>query len=126
VETDPAGVDAPSMTSTLHLGLPLLTLVVGSVLPALTALVTNRFASSTVKTLVLAVLSVVTAAAEQAVANGGDIDVAAFATTALVQFILAVAVHHQVTKPVGLTGGDGAIARAIPGGLGAPTEPFEV
>jgi hypothetical protein len=114
------------MTSTLHLSLPLLTLVVGSALPSLTALVTNRFATSTMKTAILAALSLLTAAGEQAVTDGGDFDVAHFLAVALVQFILAVAVHYQVTKPAGLTGGNGAIARAIPGGIGAPTKPFEV
>jgi len=111
---------------TLHVDLALLTLAVGTLLPAVTAFVTHRFATAIVKTAILALLSLLTAAGETAVTNGGDFDAGAFLTTAVVQLILGIAVHYQIMKPAGLTGSAGAIARAVPGGLGEPREPYEV
>jgi hypothetical protein len=111
---------------TIHLALPLLTLLVGTLLPAVTALVTDRFASTAWKTGVLAVLALLASAGQQAITNGGDFDVAGFVGTAVAQLVVAIATHYTVLKPAGLTGTNGAIARRFPLGIGASRDGLEV
>jgi hypothetical protein len=102
----------------IQIDLTVLSVLTSLVLPAAVAAVTDRFAASWVKTTALAVLSLLAAAAQTAYSDGGSFDLAGFLGTALAQVILAIAVHFQVLKPLGLTGSAGFIARMLPGGLG--------
>lgn len=97
-----------------------LTFLVGTVLPMVVALVTNRWASSTLKALVLIVLSVVTGWLTSLQATGGTFELEAAVTSMFVAFITAVGMHFGLlqSRVLGLTGRDGAIAKGIPGGIG--------
>lgn len=97
-----------------------LTLVALVLLPSLTGFVTQRLAHPGLKAGVLAVLVLITSAVNEALAAGGILafDVSSFLAHSLILFLGAVATHYGLLKPVGLTGGDGAIARAVPAGIG--------
>lgn len=99
----------------------LLTLLVSVGLPALVALVTQRMASSGLKATVLAALAAVTGLASElldALVHHTAFDVGAALIAWLTAFVIAVAVHYGLLKPAGVTGSQGAIAQAVPGGIG--------
>ncbi len=93
--------------------------VLAVVLPMLTALVTNRVAASWVKSVVLIVLSVVAGVLQTILQNDGAFDVRTTLFNAVLTFALAVNAHFGFLKPAQITGSDGAIAKALPGGVGA-------
>lgn len=95
-----------------------LTFVIGTVLPMIVALVTNRFADSAVKAGVLVLLSVIGGALAQIQAAGGRFDLVETLTAVFMTFVTAVGLHFGLLKVVGLTGSGGAIARKVPGGIG--------
>lgn len=100
----------------------LLTLLVSVVLPALVALVTRRMASSGLKAVVLVGLAAVTGFLSElldALVHATVFDLGAALMMWLTAFIVAVAAHYGLLKPTGVTGSQGAIANAVPGGLGA-------
>jgi hypothetical protein len=96
-----------------------LTFVIATVLPAVTALVVKRFASSSAGAMVLLFLSVVTGALTSIQASGGSFELKTAAVGVFVAYVTAVASHFGLLKPAGVTGSDGAIQRAIPGGVGS-------
>lgn len=99
----------------------MLTLLVSLVLPMLVALATTRLAAPRLKAVVLAVLAAVTGFLSElldALVNGTAYDLGAAFSTWTYAFILAVAAHFGLLKPAGVTGSSGAIAKALPGGLG--------
>lgn len=90
-----------------------LSLLVAVVLPALVALVTKRFASGAVKSLVLLFLTIVLGFVTELQNNGGgpfDLEIAIRNT--VVAFVIAVAVHYGLLQPLQITGKDGAIQKA--------------
>ena len=95
-----------------------LTFAVATVLPALVALVTSKFASSKFKGVVLAALSALTGVVTSLQATDGALDLKVAFTSFVITFVTAVAVHYGLLKPVGLTGSNGAVANAVPSGLG--------
>lgn len=95
-----------------------LTFAVATVLPALVALVTSKFASSALKGVLLAALSAVAGVLTTVQANGGQFDWKVALTGFVMTFVTAVAVHYGFLKPVGVTGSDGAIQEAVPAGVG--------
>lgn len=102
----------------------LLTLLVSVVLPAAVALVTQRLASSGVKALMLAFLAAVTGFLSElldALVTALPFDLGAALMSWLTVFIVAVASHYGLLKPTGVTGTDGALARAVPAGVGKPS-----
>lgn len=96
-----------------------LNLAISFFLPVLVALVTKRFADSSVKAIVLALLSVVTGWLTSLQATGGTFEVKSAITSVLVSFAMAVAVHFGLWAPVKVTGRDGLVQMALPGGLGS-------
>lgn len=96
-----------------------LAFLIGTVLPAVTAFVTQRFATGAVKSLTLLALSLISGGAASLVATDGDFELKAAIIGFFVTFVTGVASHFGLLKPVGLTGTDGAIARSVPGGLGS-------
>lgn len=104
---------------------PWLNFAIGVLLPAVVALVTHRFADGTVKALVLLFLSALTGVGTQIAANNGDFDVAPAAMAVLTAFGSAVLAHYGLLKPAGVTGSEGVIARAVPGGLGGSGEAYQ-
>jgi hypothetical protein len=95
-----------------------LNLVLGVVLPMLTALVTARFANAAVKSLVLALLSIIAVALQGILQNGDILHVKPFIYTVAFQFLVAVGAHFGLLKPISLTGTAGAIQTAAPAGIG--------
>ena len=95
-----------------------LTVITGTILPMLVALVTHQLASSKYKTVVLAVLSVVAGVATQMLHNGGHLVVSQAALMSVASFGIAAVAHEGALKPLGLTGSDGWLNARIPGGLG--------
>ena len=102
--------------------LDLLNLLLAAVLPVLTALVTARFASSALKTLVLIVLTVISTALQGVFADSGQLPVREFVIATTLQFLLSVGFHFGLLKPTGITGEAGAVALAVPVGLGGPSQ----
>jgi hypothetical protein len=98
-----------------------LTFIIGTVLPAVVALVTKRFADGTVKAGVLVLLSVLFGTLVQIQASGGTFDLVETLVAVFMTFVTAAASHFALLKPVGVTGSEGAIARSVPGGLGSDT-----
>lgn len=97
-----------------------LTFLVSTVLPMVVAFVTNRWASSTLKAMVLIVLSVLTGWLTSLQATGGTFEVKAAVVGMFVSFITAVGMHFGLlqSRVLGLTGRDGAIAKTMPAGIG--------
>src|SRR5690348_3521771 len=95
-----------------------LTFVVGTILPAVVALVTQRCTSSAVKAVVLAALSAVAGVVTSVQEANGQFDWKSALSLFIVTFVTATAVHFGLLKPAGVTGTDGAIASAVPGGVG--------
>lgn len=95
-----------------------LTLLLSVFLPMIVALVTKQVASGTLKSIVLLALAAVTGTLTTIQANGGTFDWKAALTATIISFIVAVGTHFGLLKPTGVTGSEGAIQTAVPGGLG--------
>jgi hypothetical protein len=96
-----------------------LNLLISTALPIVVAIVTKRFANSQVKAVVLIALSVITGWLTSLQATGGSFELKSAITSTIVSFVTAVAVHFGLLAPAGVTGRDGVISRAIPGGVGS-------
>lgn len=96
-----------------------LTFVVGTILPAAVALVTQRCTSSAVKAAVLAALSAIAGVATSVQEANGHFEWKSALSLFIVTFVTATAVHFGLLKPAGVTGTNGAIATALPGGVGS-------
>lgn len=95
-----------------------LAFIVGTVLPAVVALVTKRFAGGAVKAVVLVVLSVLGGWLVQLQATGGTFAVKDTLVSVFMTLVTAVAAHFGLLKPLNVTGAQGVIARAVPAGIG--------
>ena len=95
-----------------------LTFVIATVLPALVALITKKCRSSAFKGVLLAAVSAVAGVATSVQVAGGELEWKTALTSAIITFVTATATHYGLLKPTGVTGTDGAIATAVPGGLG--------
>jgi hypothetical protein len=95
-----------------------LTFLVSTALPMVVALITNRLASGTVKSLTLLLLAVITGWATSLYATGGVFELKAAAVGIVVSFITAVGSHFGLLAPSGVTGKNGGIAVNLPEGLG--------
>lgn len=102
--------------------LDLLNVLLAVALPVVTALVTARFANSTVKTVVLIALTVITTALQQVFDDNGEFKAEDFAYTTSLQFLMSVGFHFGLLKPIKITGESGAVARAVPAGVGGPSQ----
>lgn len=105
------------MDTVVTVDLALLAFVGGTLVPALVALVARRRAHPAVKgglNFVLALAAGLVAAAQAAdgvVSKEGAVAV-------LFSVVTAQAMHLGLLKPFGITGANGAIAKAVPGGIG--------
>ena len=100
--------------------LDVLNMVLAVVLPMLTALVTARFASSQVKTVVLVALTVISTALQRVFDDGGSVNWKQFLMTTGLQFLMSVGFHFGLLKPTGVTGAGGVVASSVPQGVGGP------
>jgi hypothetical protein len=95
-----------------------LTLLLSLVLPMLVALVTKQVASPKLKSVLLLALSAITGTLTSIAAAGGEFEWKAAVIGTVLSFIVAVGTHFGFLKPVGITGSEGLIQTAVPGGLG--------
>lgn len=99
-----------------------LTFLVSTILPMAVALVTQRLASGTVKSLTLVVLSLLTGWLTSLYATDGTFELKAAVVGFFVSFVTAVGSHFGLLAPAGITGKNGAIAVSAPAGIGAPVK----
>lgn len=102
------------------------TLILATILPALVALIRSRWGSSQLGSLLLLGLSVLGAVATEVIVDSTGAASFSWADVGkrfVLLFVVAVAAHFGLLKPAGVTGSDGVIARAVPGGLGNNTPP---
>lgn len=103
----------------------ILTLLVSVVLPILVALVTQRLASPAVKAAILAFLAALLGFCSElldALTSHTAYNLGPALLTWLTSFLIAVAMHFGLWKPVGVTGATGAVATAVPAGVGGKHE----
>lgn len=84
-----------------------LTLVVGTVMPILVALVTNRVVAPAVKAWLLAGLTLVSTVLQAmllAAQSGIPFELGAILIAAVQQFIISVAIYYGLWKPTGIAG----------------------
>lgn len=99
--------------------------VVGLVLPVIVDLVTKRLASGAVKSSVLLGLSLITGvltAFLQSLNAAIPFDWAAAGYGAAVTFVFGVVSFFGLTSSLGISGKNGAIQQALPGGVGRPVQ----
>lgn len=97
-----------------------LTFVVSVLLPMVTALITKRWAHNYIAPIILLLLSVVSGWLTSLYATNGTFDLKTAGISVFMSFVTAVGFHFGLLKPVGITGTDGAILKAIPGGIDGP------
>lgn len=99
------------MFAAIVLSAPALALYAAPLIPVAVAFVTKANAHPGLKAGVLAVLAAVTALVAPAIQNGTDIEVDGRTLgTFVVTAVVAVAAHYGLTRPLGITGTDGAVA----------------
>lgn len=106
------------MNGTVHVDVSVLQFLIGTAIPFVVALIAKRFSDERVKSGVAAVVAVVTAVIQEAIVNGGNFNFADLLGRFVTMLVAAYVFHQFVWKPVGITGDSGAIAKAVPGGLG--------
>lgn len=95
---------------------------VSFLLPLLVDLVTKRLSSSAFKSVVLLFLSLVTGLLTEFLTSLNDGTVFDWSTGlygAVISFVLGTASFFGLTSSLGISGYNGAIQKALPGGLGA-------
>jgi hypothetical protein len=96
------------------------TLIVATILPAVVALVRDRYGSSRLGALLLVGLTVLTSLLAEL---GSEFNLTEAAERFVIMFVVAVVAHYGLLQPAGITGRTGAITTAVPGGLGASGPP---
>lgn len=95
-----------------------LNLVAAVALPMLVALVTKRLASSGWKAMILLFLTAVSATLTDVIAHNGHFELVRTLGTMVLSFVISVAAHYGLLEPLQITGKDGLIQKALPGGVG--------
>ena len=105
----------------LFIDVPWATYVVAVLLPVLVALVTAKGAASAWGAWVLALLAALTAVITEAIRQADTgYSLSNAALLFLTTFTVAVASHYGFWKATGVTGDEGKVRTALPGGLGKP------
>lgn len=103
----------------IHADVAALTFVVGSLIPALVALVTKARASDGTKAVVNALLSAIAGVLSLAILSGGTFDLEHALIAVALTWFSSVAAHFGLLKPAGITGSTGVIqARTRRVGIG--------
>lgn len=100
--------------------------VVALIIPILVDVVTKRVASARWKAAALAGLSAVNGFLTEYVHSVDthiDFHVDTALMTAVMSLVVATAAYVGAWKPLGVSGGGGAVQRALPGGVGKPADP---
>lgn len=98
----------------VHFNLDIVQFVVAAILPAITALITKRFAHAAWKGTVLFVLSVIAAVLGEVIKNGGTFSVVQTVLFVINTFGVAVVAHFGLLKPLGVSGTHGVLAKKTP------------
>lgn len=103
--------------------LQVLSLILSFGIPIVVGLITNRLANGALKSLTLFALAAIVAVLAEIVDKGSFETFNAFMLFAQ-NFLVAVTAHYGFLKPSGITGTNGKVQTAVPGGLnlGAPTK----
>ena len=95
-----------------------LQLIVGFLLPVLVAIVTKRAADRWYKTVTLLFLSIIAGWLTELQQNDGSFQLWPTVVGIIMTFGTAVVSHFGLLQPVHITGSDGVVQAAIPGGIG--------
>ena len=95
-----------------------LNLAINAVLPMIVALVTARVAHPGLKAIALLLLSTVSGVLVSVLDSGGAFDLRQVGLAILSGFVVAVATHFGLLKPMSITGSGGAIQSSVSGGVG--------
>lgn len=98
-----------------------LTFLVATVLPILVGFVKARFAASWIGSLLLLFFSVVSGWLTSLNATGGEFEPKVAIVSIVMSFVTAVGAHYGLLKPMQVTGDNGVVLKAIPGGIGEPS-----
>lgn len=109
------------MGATVVLDLYWVSLIVGTVLPVVVALVTARLAPGSTKTAILLGLALIAAIGQELIKSGGTFVVKDAVAYFVVTLFTAIGAHFGVLQPLRITGKDGAVQAAVPGGVGNQT-----
>lgn len=88
----------------VHLDVGILTVLVGTIIPLLTALITKANASSAVKAITTLSLTVIAAAIQELIKVNGVVNLRTFLANFMVTWIVAIASYYGLTKHVGTPG----------------------
>lgn len=108
------------MNGKFHVDVSILQFLIGTAIPFVTAVVTQRFADERVKSAVTVVLAFVVAMVQIGIEHNGDFDVPTIIGQFFTLLIAAYFSHQFVWKPAHLTGDHGIIAKNLPSGVGRP------
>lgn len=102
--------EASTVEQKVHLDVGILTVIVGTFIPILTALITKARASSAVKALTTLTLTVIAAAIQRLIEVNGVVNIRTFLSTFAVTYIVAIASYYGLTKHVGTP----AVSNVVP------------
>lgn len=94
----------------VHLDIGILTFIVATAIPILTALITKANASSAVKAITTLTLTVIASAVQYAIDVNGVVNLRSFLGNLAVTWIIAIAVYYGLLKPTTTTEKFAAVA----------------
>lgn len=87
----------------VHLDVGILTFIIATAIPILTAMVTKSSASSRLKSLTTLTLAVIASAIQLAIDANGVVNLKSFLANLAVTWIIAIAMYYGLLKPTGVT-----------------------
>lgn len=108
-----------NLNGNMVLDVSMLQLLVYVAIPFVVDLVTKRFANADLKAGVVAVLAILAAVVQELVQTGADVTLNGLASKFVTALVTSFVFHQYVWKPVGVTGDEGVIQKAVPAGVGS-------
>lgn len=93
--------EASTVEQKVHLDVGILTVIVGTFIPILTALITKARASSAVKALTTLTLTVIASGIQLIIDANGVVNLRTFLANFAVTYIVAIASYYGLTKHIG-------------------------
>lgn len=90
---------ASTVEEKVHLDIGILTFIVATLIPILTALITKVNASSTVKAVTTLTLTVIAAAVQLAIEANGVVNLRSFLGNLAVTWLIAITTYYGLLKP---------------------------
>lgn len=87
----------------VHLDVGILTFIVATLIPVLTAMVTRTSASSKVKAITTLTLTVIAVAIERLITVNGVVNLKTFLANLAVTWFIAITTYYGLLKPTGVT-----------------------